>query len=73
MHKYRIVSQLSHLHISVYMTIFRVLTEYIRVVMCKVQYICIYNSIVYYICIVYLCISFVLFDKYKKKCTVWIM
>ena len=43
MYKYRILSQLLHLHVSVYMTILRVLTEYISVVMSKVQYICIYN------------------------------
>jgi hypothetical protein len=43
MHKYRILSQLLHLHVSVYMNIVRVLTDYISVVMCKVQYIYIYN------------------------------
>ena len=43
-HKYRILSKLLHLHVSVYMTILRVLTEYISVVMWKVQYIYIYNS-----------------------------
>jgi hypothetical protein len=44
MHKYRILFQLLHLHVSVCMTIFRVLIEYISVVMWKVKYICIYNS-----------------------------
>jgi hypothetical protein len=39
MHKYRILFQSLHLHVSVYMTILRVLIEYISVVMCKVQYI----------------------------------
>jgi hypothetical protein len=43
-HRYGILIQLLHLHVSVYMTILRVLTEYISVVMWKVQYICIYNS-----------------------------
>jgi hypothetical protein len=43
MHKYRILFQLLFLHVSVFMTILRVLTEYIGVVMCKVQYIYIYN------------------------------
>jgi hypothetical protein len=44
MHKYRILFQLLHLHVSVYMTIFRVLTEYISAVKCKRQYICIYSG-----------------------------
>ena len=43
MHKYRILSQLLHLHVSVYMTILSVLIEYISVVMCRVHYISIYN------------------------------
>ena len=43
MHKYRILFQLLHLRVSVYMTILRVLIKYINVVMCKVQYIHIYN------------------------------
>jgi hypothetical protein len=44
MHKYHILFQLLHLNVSVYMTILRVLVEYISVVMCKVQYICIYKG-----------------------------
>jgi hypothetical protein len=43
MHKNRILFQLLHLHVTVYMIILRVLTEYISVVMCKVQYIHIQN------------------------------
>jgi hypothetical protein len=43
MHKYRILSQLLHLHVSVYMTILSVLIEYISVVMCRVHYISIYS------------------------------
>jgi hypothetical protein len=38
MHKYRILFQLLHLHVSVHMIIFRVLIEYISVVMCNVQH-----------------------------------
>jgi hypothetical protein len=37
--KYCILFQLSHVHVSVYVTIFRVLTEYISVVMRKVKYV----------------------------------
>jgi hypothetical protein len=37
MHKYRVLFQLLHLHISVYMTILSVLIEYISVVLCNVQ------------------------------------
>jgi hypothetical protein len=44
MHKCRILSELSHQHVSAYITVFRVLTEYLSVVTCKVQYSCIYNS-----------------------------
>ena len=40
MHNCRILFQSLHLRVSVYMTNLRVLTEYIGVVMYKVQYIC---------------------------------
>ena len=43
MHKYRILFQLLHLHVSVYMTILRVITEYISVVMYIVQCVYIYK------------------------------
>ena len=42
MYNHRILFQLLHLHVSIYMTIFRVLTGYISVVLCEVQYNCIY-------------------------------
>ena len=47
MHRYHILSQLLHLHISVYVTILRVHTEYISVVIYKVQYIYIYIYLQY--------------------------
>jgi hypothetical protein len=46
MHKYCILPELLQLHVSVYMTILTVFTMYISVVMCKVKYIYIYNSMI---------------------------
>jgi hypothetical protein len=47
MHNYRTLFKLLHLHVSVYMTILRALKEYVSVVKCEVQYICIYISMMW--------------------------
>ena len=46
MHIYCIFFRFMHLHVSVLVTVLRVLTvtEYINVIMCRVQYVSIYNS-----------------------------
>jgi hypothetical protein len=47
MHKYRILFQLLHLHVSIYMTLLRVLIGYISNSMCKVIYIYIHTHTQY--------------------------